>query len=358
MRSPVLDSEPSPDSRLIVHMVATLVVLGIGVCLFAVAFALLVRSALVLLLVRPLSDVPAAIATPVATEVPRWITVGVPVVSTGLVFGGLVVLHRWQRGLVDRQFDALTRDPPAALSRRLARLSQLADVPTPTLRLVDAAAPTAFTTGLRLERTQITVTTGLLATLGEDELEAVLAHELSHVKNRDVMVMNAVMTPIVIAAGLWTVTTTDSDRPVDGPVPRANGTDPFLFEGVVSGVFGAVAGAFWLFAWLATASFARYREFAADRGAAAITGDPAAVAGALETISKPSAPLPDLRLIGLNAFSIRPLADADHYWGVAWRTPADVLPDRVRARLSTRLRLHPETDRRLERLRTLENRRP
>lgn len=106
--------------------------------------------------------------------------------------------------------------------------------------------------------------------------DGLLAHELSHIKNRDITVMTVVMVPIVVAAGLWTVTTNDPSRRIE---PSHSG---FRFDGVVHGLFGLIAGVFWPLACLSTAPFARYRELAADRGAAVITGEPAALATALE----------------------------------------------------------------------------
>src|SRR6056297_2571134 len=83
----------------------------------------------------------------------------------------------------------VTEDEYPELHRTLGRLSQQADLPKPKVAVVDSRVPNAFATGRSQKNAAVAVTTGLLNTLDRDELEGVLAHELSHVKNRDMMVM-------------------------------------------------------------------------------------------------------------------------------------------------------------------------
>jgi len=150
------------------------------------------------------------------------------------------------------------------LHRRVERLSQQADLPKPTVAVADTQVPNAFATGRNKKNATVAVTTGLLRALDDDELDGVLAHELAHVKNRDVMVMT-------IASFL------DDDRLLH----RAVGG--WLFSGdnrqgapvIVAIVVSILV---WIVSFLLIRALSRYREYSADRGAALITGKPGALA--------------------------------------------------------------------------------
>lgn len=335
-------------------MSLTLLLLAALVGAFAFVVAALVKVAVVV----AVGGVPRDLATAVLSYrphgLPPWLTVAVPVGSTAAIFGGLAWLDRWRRGLLVRRFEAGLRTPPDDVRHTVANLAQVADAPTPTVRVADTAVQTSFTTGVRAESARITVTRGLLERLSDDELRAVLAHELSHVKNRDASVMTAVTTPVVIAEGLWTIATTDDEPRTAG---RSNGRRTVGrrgFEGVLLAIVGIVAALFWIAARLAVASLARRRELAADRGAAAMTGDPAAVAAALRRLDGDRRPAADLRAVGIEAFAIVPFGDDEDVWATGWRTPLNWLPARVRRALEPRLRYHPDTDARIERLQELQ----
>src|SRR3990170_5123284 len=184
------------------------------------------------------------------------------------------------------------------LHETVSRLCAIADLPKPKVAVVDSNVPNAFATGRSKGSAVVAVTTSLKQRLSQPELEAVLAHELSHVKNRDMLV-------ITIASFLSTVAFFlvrnmlffgmggNRDR-------RGAGATIIIF--VVSLVV-------WIISFLLIRALSRYREFAADRGSAIITGQPSHLASALMTISGVMERVPsrDLREVeGMNAFFIIP----------------------------------------------------
>ena len=151
------------------------------------------------------------------------------------------------------------------------RAAAAADLPAPSLALVRSWAPNAFAAGLKPERATIAVTTELLRRLDERELEAVVAHELAHVANRDGLVMTFVSGPAMLGAAMWS-----SD---DG---RAQVFYVLLYWPVH------------LLGLLLLWTISRYREYAADRGSALITGAPEQLMSALVKIAERE-PRGDLR---------------------------------------------------------------
>jgi heat shock protein HtpX len=215
----------------------------------------------------------------------------------------------------------VTEDEYPDLHRKLGRLSQQADLPKPTVAVVDSKVPNAFATGRSQKNAAVAVTTGLMNTLDDDELEGVLAHELAHVKNRDMMVMTvasflSTIAFLVVRWGWW-----------------FGGDD----EGQPQ-VWVAIAASLvvWIVSFVLIRALSRYREFAADRGGATITGKPAALASALMTIDGKMSKVPkrDIREQSeMNAFFIIPFKG-----------------DFIGKIFST----HPSTEKRVERLRDLE----
>ena len=224
-------------------------------------------------------------------------------VLVALALGGVAVQYLLGDRLVLRSVGArrIAPDERPDLHARVGRLAQQVDLPEPAVAVVDSSVPNAFATGRTPETSTVVVTEGLLEDLGGNELDAVLAHELAHVRNRDVPVMTvAYLLPtltyvVAIAAyallsAIWNVAAhlrhTDSDdaRPLLAVIAIL----------VVTGVLTlAVSTFFWLGSFLVYRLLSRYREYAADRGAARITGDPAALASALETIDGRMEALPD-----------------------------------------------------------------
>ncbi|MFC6716988.1 M48 family metallopeptidase [Natrialbaceae archaeon GCM10025810] len=210
----------------------------------------------------------------------------------------------------------------ADLQATVDRLARQADVPPPTVRIAESRSrtPTALTVGYRPSTSTIVVTRALLEALDDREREAVLAHELAHVANRDAAVMTALTSPGAIAS-------------VAG---KRYGVNPLV--AIPAAIVYAVGR--WYVAFVA-----RVREYAADDGAVTITGDPAALASALETLDselegRPETDLRDHRSAA--AFSIVPPPWEEHRFF-----------DRTRRFVARGLLgTHPPTETRIERLRS------
>ncbi|MFI9551317.1 zinc metalloprotease HtpX [Nonomuraea endophytica] len=180
------------------------------------------------------------------------------------------------------------------------RLCALADMPKPRVAIADSDVPNAFATGRNQKKAVICVTTGLLRRLEPQELEGVLAHELSHVAHRDVAVMTiasflgivaGLMTRFALYAGLG-----GRSRDDRGGLPIG------LIILLVSILVYAVS-------FLLTRALSRYRELAADRAGALLTQRPSALASALTKVSGEMARIPtrDLRAAEpFNAFYFAP----------------------------------------------------
>ncbi len=229
-----------------------------------------------------------------------WVGVGfVPLAVIAVVLVGAQYYLSDQLAL--RSVGARVVSPAEApeLHGIVERLSALADIPRPRVAIVDSNVPNAFATGRNQRNSVVAVTTGLLERLDRPELEAVIAHELTHVKNRDVAV-------ITIASFLSTVAF-------------------FIMRGAMFGGYGYGRGrgrggeaiilvylsalATWAVSFLLIRALSRYREYAADRGSAIITGAPSQLASALLRISDTMQRIPDrdLREVeGMNAFFIVP----------------------------------------------------
>ena len=248
------------------------------------------------------------------------------------------------------------------LHARLRRLAQSADLAVPRLAVADTDVPNCFTVGGVSEAT-VVVSTGLLETLSEEELDAVLAHELAHVRNRDATVMTLATFLPALASKEYSLFSVGSSAlrgvalVVAGIVGYAasttvTGVAPFTvaslvaFAGFVAFtvLFGGVAlGALATPVVYLAAALSRDREFVADRAGALITGKPAAMAGALERLDEavPERPDSDARVGG-----VRELCFLPH--GL---TGADEDPEGATVPLS--VETHPPTEERIARLRRL-----
>ena len=184
------------------------------------------------------------------------------------------------------------------LHQMISRLCAIADLPKPRVAVVDSPMPNAFATGRNPNNAVVAVTTGIRRQLNRSELEAVLAHELSHVKNRDVMVMT-------IASFLSTIAFFFVRYALifgGGGGGRREGGGGIIIAWIASIIV-------WIVSSLLIRALSRYREFAADRGSAVITGQPSNLASALMKISGVMTKIPDddLRKVeGMNAFFIIP----------------------------------------------------
>jgi heat shock protein HtpX len=189
----------------------------------------------------------------------------------------------------------------------LDRLCALADMPKPRVAMVDTDVPNAFAAGRSQKNTVVCATTGLMRKLQDDrELEAVLAHELSHVAHKDVAVMtiasflgilSGLITRITFEMGLWGGFS-DRGRDNDEESPAA----VLFFVMLVSGLT-------YLLSFVLIRGLSRYRELAADRSGALLTGNPSAMSNALGRITGDMAMIPtqDLRKQqAFNAFFFTP----------------------------------------------------
>jgi len=316
---------------------------------------------------------------------------GIGVIAASLVTVGIVAgfgyIEYEQILTVEERADAtpVAAEDYPELHARVTRIAAQLSVPAPTIALSRRRAPEAMVVGFRPSKTHLVLSTGLLDALDGDELDAVIAHELAHVANRDATVMTVVSAPAVITDGFLRWLRDDGsdsseagsqdfdDDPVgdhtelteaelygeDGEwaigTPAAAESDsddddddnPLFF-------LAPVAYISWGLSRTLVAILARSRETAADRVSAEVTGAPAALASALQTLDDrvEATPERDLRAAaGVSALSIVPL-ETDG--GVAvtvdpTRDPGLLL--RIRNRL---FRTHPPTEERVELLTSLE----
>ncbi|MEU7891622.1 zinc metalloprotease HtpX [Nonomuraea sp. NPDC049152] len=180
------------------------------------------------------------------------------------------------------------------------RLCAMADMPKPRVAVANSDVPNAFATGRNQKKSVVCVTTGILRRLGPEELEGVLAHELSHVAHRDVAVMT-IASFLGIVAGLMTRFALYS-----GLGSRRDSNQGGLPIGLIVMLVSIVVYAV---SFLLTRALSRYRELAADRAGALLTQKPSALASALVKISGEMARIPtrDLREAEpFNAFYFAP----------------------------------------------------
>jgi heat shock protein HtpX len=199
----------------------------------------------------------------------------------------------------------VTREEAPALHDMVERLCAMADLPKPKVAIMDTPVPNAFATGRSPKHAAVCVTTGLWDRLEPKEIEGVLAHELSHIANRDVLIMTvasffamlaALLTRFGLYAGMFGGGYGDRRGNDNNQVPV------WLIVFLVSIVTYAIS-------WFLIRAISRYREFSADRGAALITGAPEQLMIALQKITGDIARIPqkDLREVSqMSAFFICP----------------------------------------------------
>ncbi len=183
------------------------------------------------------------------------------------------------------------------LHAMVEKLCMQADLPKPKVAVAQTRMPNAFAMGRSQKSATVCATTGIIETLEPHELEGVMAHELTHVKNRDVLVMTlagffATIAAYIVQFGFFFGGGHDDDE---------NPSFMVLF---------LVSLAVYVVSFFLMQALSRYREFSADRGAALITGRPSALASALVKISSGMQRIPqqDLRTAGeLQAFFISPI---------------------------------------------------
>jgi len=203
----------------------------------------------------------------------------------------------------------VSRDDAPELHAMVERLCAMADLPKPRIAVVDSDVPNAFATGRNPKHAVVAVTTGLWRRLEPQEIEAVLGHELSHIANRDVLVMTvasffamlaAMITRFGLYFGMW-----------GGGFGGGGGRNNNNNQGGVPVwlIVFAVSVITYALSFILIRTISRYREYAADRGSALITGAPENLMSALQKISSNITQIPerDLREVaGMNAFFIIP----------------------------------------------------
>jgi heat shock protein HtpX len=192
------------------------------------------------------------------------------------------------------------------------RLCVVADLPKPALVLDSRSMPNSWIEGTRRGGYRLHLTQGLLDLLEPRELEAVIAHELAHVLNRDAAVMTVVGAPgeALLAGGVRVA---------------SQGWFPIMVGGAIASAIGWVGT-------LGTRALSRYREFAADEGAVALTGSPAALASALMKVSDGLVAMPrrDLRQAALHdAFHLLPVSKDSEFGLPATHPPLKARIERL-----------------------------
>lgn len=256
------------------------------------------------------------------------IAIGVQTVFVLLIAGG-GLFFQWYfsdtMALASMRAVEVTAEQAPELHAMIDRLCALADMDKPRVAVADTEVPNAFATGRSPKRAVVVVTTGILRRLETEELEGVLSHELSHVAHRDVTVMTVasfagVLAGLLTRMWLW------------GGMGRRDNRDQnaalmMLLVLVVSVLV-------YVLSFLLTRALSRYRELSADRTGALLTGNPSALASALQKVSGDISGIPDADLRSMesvSAFAFAPALTS-------------------KASISTLFSTHPPLEKRLEQL--------
>jgi heat shock protein HtpX len=213
----------------------------------------------------------------------------------GLIFAAFTSIGSWyysdRAALASFQAQPLSREQAPDLYDMVAKLSDRAGLPMPKLFIAPSKSPNAFATGRDPNHATVAVTEGILELLSREELEGVIAHELTHVKNRDTLIQAVAGTLAGAITFLGRILTFGA---LYGPVGPGNrrGNNPLglLFLIILAP----------LSATLIQLAISRTREYAADQGAAEITGNPLALVSALEKLQVTGKQVP---IYGNPAFS-------------------------------------------------------
>lgn len=183
--------------------------------------------------------------------------------------------------MVLRMYNAQAVDEQNApqFYRMVRELAQRAGLPMPRVYLIDESAPNAFATGRNPEHAAVAATTGLLRILSDREVRGVISHELAHVQHRDILISTVSATMAGAVSALANFALFFGGRDEDGR--RANPV-----AAIAVAILAPLAAA------LIQMAISRAREFEADRGGAQISGDPAALASALEKIHRHAQGIP------------------------------------------------------------------
>src|SRR5829696_2079251 len=220
-----------------------------------------------------------------------------------VIVGGLALFQYYtsdKLALLASGAKVVERDQAPDLHAMVERLCAMADLPKPRVAVIPSDVPNAFATGRSPKHSAVAVTEGLWRRLEPQEIEGVLAHELAHIGNRDVLVMTlasffAMLAALLTRFGLY-------GGMFGGGRSRDGGTPVWLVVLLVSLVTYVIS-------FVLIRMISRYREYAADRGSALMTGAPEQLMSALQKIASDIIRIPqrDLREVeGMNAFFIIP----------------------------------------------------
>jgi heat shock protein HtpX len=254
------------------------------------------------------------------------VTAGAQAITILVIIGGLSLAQLFfsdKLALASMGAKQVSPEEAPGLHAMIERLCIQADLPKPRIAVADTPVPNAFATGRSQKSATVCATTGIMRTLSPSELEGVMAHELAHVKHRDVLIMTiasffASLAAMMLQFGFFFGGGDDDENP------------SFLVILLVSALVYVIS-------FFLMMALSRYREFAADRGAAIVTGRPSALSSALVKISGAMQTVPqrDLREAeGMNAFFI--------------------VPASVKGSLKSIFSTHPPMEKRIERLQELE----
>jgi heat shock protein HtpX len=223
------------------------------------------------------------------------------------IIASLMVMAQWYFSdkivLWISRAKVVTRDQFPKLHDMVERIVARNNLPKPKIAVIDTNMPNAFATGKGRKSSIVAVTTGLMDILDDpEELESVIAHELTHIRNRDALVLTLVS---ILPTVAWYL----MQFGFYGGLYGGMGYGRDRNNGGIMIIVIVVAVLVWVISFLIIRAISRYREFSADRGAAQMTGKPVKLANALMKISGSMRRVPtkDLRQVeGLNAFFIIP----------------------------------------------------
>ena len=227
-----------------------------------------------------------------------------------LLIASAMILAQWYFSdkivLWSSRAKVVSREQYPELHDLVERIVARNNLSKPRIAVIDKDMPNAFATGRGKKSSVVAVTTGLLNILDTEELEGVVAHELTHIRNRDALVLTLASLFSTVA---WYLMQFGFYGGLYGGGGYGYGNDRDRNGGGLMLIILLVAMLTWVISFVIIRAISRYREFAADRGSAQMTGKPVKLANALMKISGTMRRIPtkDLREVeGLNAFFIVP----------------------------------------------------
>jgi heat shock protein HtpX len=252
-------------------------------------------------------------------------------VTIAVIAGGLFLVQYFTSdkiALLSMGARVVSPQEAPRLHALIERLCIQANLPKPRVAIADTPMPNAFAIGRSPKTATVCATTGILDLLDDGELEAVLGHELTHVQNRDVLVMTiasffASIAAFIVQMGFWFGGAFDN---------RDNNNGPAFIVVIL------VSAAVYVISWLLLQALSRYREFAADRGSAIITGRPSALISALLKIDG-----------GMNQIPQRDLRAANGELAAFY-----IFPPKAKQTVASLFSTHPPLEKRIAALQRLE----